>query len=99
MAIFHILSFDIKELYITGFTFFLDGYLHDYRNIINNSVCKDENDSVNKVIDFMVKKNKNHNQEKQWKLFKDIYEKNRGKIILDDTLKDIVKLEKFPILI
>ena len=38
MAIFHILSFDIKELYITGFTFFLDGYLHDYRNIINNSV-------------------------------------------------------------
>ena len=96
MAIFHILNFDIKELYIKGFSFFLDGYLSDYRDYINGSKCVNENDSVDKVIDFMIKKNKNHDQEKQWKLFKNIYKENKEKINLDETLKKILDLEKFP---
>jgi hypothetical protein len=34
MAILDILSYDIKELYIKGFTFFKDGYLSNYRNSV-----------------------------------------------------------------
>jgi GR25 family glycosyltransferase involved in LPS biosynthesis len=96
MAILHILHFDIKELYIKGFTFFIDGYLCDYRNNINGIVCNNDKDTKEAVVDFMIRKNKNHDQEKQWKLFKDVYRQYESKIKLDDKLKSIVELEEFP---
>lgn len=96
MAIFHILYFDIQELYIKGFSFFLDGYLTDYRNVINNEVCSNDTDTVSKVFDFMVVKNHNHDQEKQWMLFKEVYNKKKDIITLDDTLEKIINLKKFP---
>jgi len=34
MAILDILSYDIKELYIKGFTFFQDGYVSSYRGSV-----------------------------------------------------------------
>ena len=95
MAIFHILEYPIKELYIKGFSFFLDGYLLNYRNKINNNLCRKETDTIKNVFDFLNKGN-NHNIESQWKLFKDVYNKNKNIIKMDDTLKNIVNLDKFP---
>ena len=96
MAILHILSFNIKELYIKGFSFFLDGYLLDYRGTINGKKCTNEYETKKEVVDFLVKKNNNHNQEKQWRLFKNIYNKKKDIITLDNKLKKIVNLNKFP---
>ena len=45
---------------------------------------------------YFLNKGNNHNIESQWKLFKDVYDKNKNIIKIDDTLKNIVKLEKFP---
>jgi GR25 family glycosyltransferase involved in LPS biosynthesis len=95
MAIFHILNFDIKELYIKGFSFFLDGYLTDYRNVINNELCNSESESTKKVFDYL-NASKNHDQEKQWKLFKEVYSTKKNIITLDDTLQEIVDLKMFP---
>lgn len=98
MAIFHILEYDIQELYISGFTFFLDGYLLNYRDNINGKKCTSEKETKEQVVDFMIKKNKNHNQENQWRLFKTVYEEKRKSIniVLDEKLSKIVNYENFP---
>lgn len=98
MAILHLMQFNLQKLYIKGFTFFLDGYLLDYRSIINNKKCLDEKDTKEKVIDYMVKKNSNHNQQLQWELFKKVYnsKKKEINILLDSKLKQIIELEQFP---
>lgn len=93
ISIFHLLTFDIKELYIKGFTFFMDGYLLDYRNIINGIECKNEEETKNNVFDFMINQNKNHDQNKQFKLFKDVYKKNKNIIKLDKRLQEIINLK------
>ena len=98
MAIFHLMQFKLQKLYIKGFTFFLDGYLLDYRSIINKKICIDEQDTKQKVIEFMVKKESNHNQRLQWTLFKKVYKckKEEINIQLDPKLQQIVELEQFP---
>lgn len=98
MAILHLMQFKVQKLYIKGFTFFLDGYLLDYRSIINNKKCIDEKDTKEKVIDYMVKKNSNHNQQSQWELFKKVYhsKKTEINILLDPKLQQIVEMDQFP---
>jgi len=96
MAILHILEFDIKELYIKGFTFFLDGYLLDYRDVIDSKKCVSELDTKQYCDIYMLQKNKNHDQVKQWKLLKDIYNKKKDIIILDSVLQRILSLDIFP---
>ena len=96
MGILYILTFPIKQLYIKGFTFFLDGYLSDYRNNIGGRPCTESNS--NKIVMKFMDKYKNHNQKRQWKLFKSIYRKHKSKILLDDKLLEIVKLKKFPVI-
>jgi hypothetical protein len=92
MAIFYILEFEIKELYIKGFSFFTDGYLLDYRNRIDNIIVKDMNQMKKQLYNFMFVKNKNHDVEKQFQIFKKIYLKNTNKIKLDDKLKYLISL-------
>tara|TARA_Y100000768_G_scaffold36911_4_gene24154 strand:- start:2774 stop:3559 length:786 start_codon:yes stop_codon:yes gene_type:complete len=52
IAIFDILNMNPKEIYITGFTLFKDGYSNLYRNKINN-IPVTEKDSKFKVLDRM----------------------------------------------
>jgi GR25 family glycosyltransferase involved in LPS biosynthesis len=93
MGILHLLSFDIKELYIKGFTFFMDGYLLDYRDNINGVKCKNEKETEHNTFDFMINKNKNHDQEKQFKLFKKICQDKKNIIKLDEELQKIILKE------
>jgi len=88
LAIMHILSFDIKCLYIKGFTFFKDGYVSDYRDILWGKKVT-EKESTKRVLSEM-KRAGNHDQEKQLEFFKKEYEKYKDKIIITDTLKKIL---------
>jgi len=77
MAILDLLRFDIKELYITGISFFKGGYIRTYRDYDENGIMKH------------LKKFNLHNPEKQLdyactKLLKD------GRVKMDNTLTDIL---------
>ena len=90
-CILDILHSNAKEVYVKGFSFFKDGYLSNYRNIIFGTKCTEETSS-NIVINAM-KRGGNHNQEKQWLYLKKILENKEIKkrfnpdIILDKILK------------
>ena len=94
MGILYILTFQIKQLYIKGFTFFLDGYLSNYRNNIGGISCNEYNSNT-LVMAYMSLHN-NHDQKRQWKLFKKVYKANKSLIILDNKLEKIINLPKFP---
>ena len=87
-AIIHILSFDIKLLYIKGFTFLKDGYIADYRNEIYGKQVS-ESEYTKYVLETMNYKG-THNQEKQIILFKKIYEKHKDKILITNAMKKIL---------
>lgn len=76
-AIIHLLSLPIKELYIKGFSFFLDGYMPEYRgDFIYNDYMK-----------------RNHDQLRQFKLFKSILEKD-SRVKVDKVLQYIIENAK-----
>lgn len=77
-TILDILKHPIKELYITGFTFFKGGYIKEYRRY-----------NEKQVLEKMAKYNL-HNQEKQLKYMRQIL-LNDKRIKLDQTLIDILK--------
>lgn len=91
MAILDILSYDIKELYIKGFTFFKDGYLSNYRNTVFGEKT-DEKSSASKVNNAIHQRG-NHDIDKQINLFKNIYEKNKNKIKIDPAMKRILNIK------
>jgi hypothetical protein len=77
MAIFDLLRFDIKELYITGITFFKGGYIRSYRDYDEKGIMKH------------LKKFNLHNPDKQIdfacsRLLKD------PRVKMDNTLTDIL---------
>jgi hypothetical protein len=90
MAILDILSYDVKELYIKGFTFFKDGYLSNYRNTIFGEKT-DEKSSASKVNNI-IKKCGNHDIDKQINLFKKIYYSKKSIIKLDPAMKRILDI-------
>jgi len=91
LAIMHILSFDIKSLYIKGFTFFKDGYVSGYRNVLFGKKVT-EKESTNRVLSVM-KRAGNHDQDKQLAFFKKEYVKYKDKLILTPTLKKILEIK------
>jgi len=95
MAILDILHMDVKEVYVKGFTFFKDGYLNNYRSTINGNPVNEQNSNI-EVNKFMNKCG-NHDQRKQWSLFKKILrdEHIRKKIVMDSALEQIMNLDKF----
>ena len=76
-AILDLLQFSLKELYITGFTFFKGGYYKEYRSY-----------SETEVLERM-KKIGNHDQKLQIKYMKKIFLKD-NRIIMDKELKKII---------
>lgn len=77
-AILDLLSFDIKELYITGFTFFKGGYYKQYRPL-----------NEKQVLDRM-KKAGNHNQLEQKRYMKSIL-LNDNRVKMDQALLNVLK--------
>jgi hypothetical protein len=90
MAILDILSYDIKELYIKGFTFFRDGYLSNYRNTVFGEKT-DEQSSASKVNNI-IRKYGNHDIDKQIDLFKKIYYNKKNIIKIDPAMKRILEI-------
>jgi hypothetical protein len=78
-AILDILSFDIKELYITGFTLFQTNYDISYRETVENNV-----DTSKQAIDRM-NKAKFHNQNNSATVYKNIILKDK-RVKYDDKL-------------
>lgn len=95
LAVMDIMRYNFKKLYVKGFTFFLDGYLLEYRNTINGQKCDSENNTINKVKNFM-DRTQNHNQELQWALFKTMLNESTKNIVLDKSLETIMNLDVFP---
>jgi hypothetical protein len=91
MAILDILSYDIKELYIKGFTFFRDGYLSNYRNTVFGEKT-DEKSSASKV-NSIIQKCGNHDIDKQINLFKKIYYSKKSIIKIDPAMKRILDIK------
>jgi len=87
-AILDLLSFDIKEIYITGFTLFQTNYSTDYRKNVDNiqgNTCK--------LALARMKKSGHHNQEKTALVFKNnILTDKRVKYdkILDQCINSII---------
>jgi hypothetical protein len=77
-AMIDLLSFDIKELYITGFTFFKGGYYSAYRSY-----------NEKQVMDFMNNAG-NHDQQKQYEVMRNVFMKDK-RIKTDKALSDIIK--------
>ena len=90
MAILDILSYDIKELYIKGFTFFKDGYLSNYRNtVFGKKTCEE---SSGAAVTAAIRHYRNHDIEKQIDLFKKIYNNKRSIITIDGAMKRILNI-------
>ena len=82
-AIFDLLEFDLKELYITGFSFYLDSFFKGYK-----SGCK-RNEEVFSQECF---KSRRHNQKKQWNYLKNNIDNK--KLTFDPILKEILSMSK-----
>jgi hypothetical protein len=78
LAICDLLTFDIKELYITGFSFFKGGYYDQYRK-------KNEE----QVMEFMGRAG-NHTQEPQIRKFKEML-RSDSRIKTDGYLKKMME--------
>lgn len=87
-----LLNYKPKKLYITGITFFKDGYSNLYRNKIDNKKVTEKN-STKVVLDRMINAGypKRHNQWLIFKYTREIINKYRNIIELDLELEEILK--------
>ena len=81
IALFHLLSFDIKELYITGYTFYLDGFMSGYKDHVDKEKFRSK-----------CFKSKRHNQRNLWKFLKEQKQKE-SRIKTDKYLERILSLD------
>ena len=86
-AIADLMCYDIKSLYICGFTFFETGFYKGYRNIDN--MMKTNNDGSTVWSKFDKNFNNNHNQELQKEFIKMLFE-NDKRIDGEEKLKEII---------
>ena len=83
-AIFDLLSFDIKSLFITGFSFYLDDFIEGYKN-----GC--DRDEKSFALDCF--NSERHKQKPQWEYLKKIYKKSEN-ITADSILEEILELDE-----
>ena len=84
LAIFHLLSFDIKKLFIVGLDFYTAGYEKNH-NWGSSSIDKIKSDLMEgDGNDF-------HHPERQFEKFTELYELHKSKILLYPTLKKAVE--------
>lgn len=88
-AILDLLCFDIKSLYITGFTFFKDGWRKSYKDT-KEVFGKEKGETIlSEWLDSNF--NGNHFQKPQEDLVREIYIKD-DRVDIDDTMKQILEL-------
>ena len=93
ISILDILDYNIKELWITGFTLFKDGYNNKYRNIIDGEKIS-ESESYKIVLDRMKTGGykKSHNQYEIWRYLKKKIINNK-RVKLDEEFFLILNLD------
>jgi hypothetical protein len=85
MAIMDLLCYDLKELHITGFTWFRDGWRKSYKKL--------SDDKFKKVSDEVKSEfNGNHKQKPQEDLVREIY-LNDNRVSIDNIMKEILEVE------
>jgi hypothetical protein len=89
-AISDLLLFDIKELYITGLTFFYDGYFDKYSNYWKK-------ETVDKLNPIKSNNSGGHCLPIQIKLLQEIYQRNKNRIKLDPILEEILAMTEYEI--
>jgi hypothetical protein len=72
LAIIDILSYPVKELYVTGISFFRGGYDIEYRDKVDGIKVKDQKHSEQLALDRM-RRSGNHTQEGQIQYIKKIF--------------------------
>ena len=85
MTIMDLLCYDLKELHITGFTWFRDGWRKSYKKL--------SDDNFKKVSDEVKSEfNGNHKQKPQEDLVREIY-LNDNRVSIDNIMKEILEVE------
>ena len=84
-AIFDLLAHNPSQLYVTGFSFYLDNFIPGYKKGCSRN-----------EIEFSRQcfVSERHKQQPQWQLLKDTYNEN-DKIVFDNTLERILSLDNF----
>ena len=77
MGIDFILSFNIKELFLTGITFEKDGFDKNYKSKNDDKYCKLRTKEI-------------HNSDLEFKYFKKLYKKDK-RIKIDTTLQKLIE--------
>jgi len=89
IAIFDILAAAPKSLTIHGFTFYLDGFIEG-----SKSGVEKEKNCTEEEFATLALNSKRHKQENMWRFAKE-HLLNNPTVILDDTMKKVLSLEKF----
>ena len=85
LTILDLLCYDVKELHITGFTWFRDGWRKSYKKL--------SDDKFKKVSDEVKSEfNGNHKQKPQEDLVREIY-LNDSRVFIDDIMKKILEVK------
>jgi ribosomal protein L20A (L18A) len=85
LTILDLLCYDLKELHITGFTWFRDGWRKSYKKL--------SDDKFKKVSDEVKSEfNGNHKQKPQEDLVREIY-LNDNRVSIDNVMKEILEVE------
>ena len=85
MTIMDLLSYDLKELHITGFTWFRDGWRKSYKKL-SDKKFQEVSDEVTSEF------NGNHKQKPQEDLVREIY-LNDSRVFIDDIMKEILEVK------
>lgn len=89
LAILDLLCYDVKELHITGFTWFRDGWRKSYKDYCD---IFGEEVGDRKRVEDMEGMLKTHNQKPQEDLVREIY-LNDDRVFIDDIMKKILEVE------
>jgi hypothetical protein len=90
LAILDLLCYDIKELHITGFTWFRDGWRKSYKD--HTQIFGEEEGKRKEEMWLNGEFEGNHRQKPQEDMIREIYLKDE-RVYIDDVMKDILKVK------
>ena len=85
-----LLCYDLKELHITGFTWFRDGWRKSYKD--HTKIFGVEEGKRKEELWLKGEFEGNHKQKPQEDLMREVY-LNDDRVSIDDTMKQILKVE------
>ena len=90
LTILDLLCYDVKELHITGFTWFRDGWRKSYKD--HCEIFGEKEGKRKREEELSGEFDGNHIQKPQEDLVREIY-LNDNRVFIDDVMKDILKVD------